>query len=55
MKVVDLEQLEFKKVADPYGLGNPGKMRAWWDEDLTGVRKKGALYEVHGAGKTFIG
>jgi hypothetical protein len=22
-------QLEFKKLADPYGLNNPGKMRAW--------------------------
>jgi hypothetical protein len=22
-------QLEFKKLVDPYGLNNPGKMRAW--------------------------
>lgn len=28
-KVVDLDQLEFKKIADPYGLMNPGKMKAW--------------------------
>lgn len=28
-KVTDLEQLQFKKLADPYGLMNPGKMKAW--------------------------
>jgi hypothetical protein len=28
-KQVDLEQLEFKKMADPYGLMNQGKMRSW--------------------------
>jgi FAD/FMN-containing dehydrogenase len=28
-KVIDLEQLEFKKIVDPYGLMNPGKMKAW--------------------------
>jgi FAD/FMN-containing dehydrogenase len=28
-KVIDPEQLEFKKLVDPYGLMNPGKMRAW--------------------------
>jgi FAD/FMN-containing dehydrogenase len=28
-KQVDFEQLEFKKMVDPYGLINPGKMRAW--------------------------
>jgi hypothetical protein len=22
-------QLEFKQLVDPYGLNNPGKMRAW--------------------------
>jgi FAD/FMN-containing dehydrogenase len=31
-KTIDLEQLEFKKTVDPYGLMNPGKMRAWWEE-----------------------
>lgn len=29
MKVVDVAQLEFKQKVDPYGLLNPGKMRAW--------------------------
>jgi FAD/FMN-containing dehydrogenase len=28
-KVIDIEQFEFKKIVDPYGLMNPGKMRAW--------------------------
>ncbi|MEB3337124.1 MAG: FAD-binding oxidoreductase [Leptolyngbyaceae bacterium] len=28
-KVVDPEQLKFKEMVDPYGLLNPGKMRAW--------------------------
>jgi FAD/FMN-containing dehydrogenase len=26
---IDPVQLEFKKIVDPYGLMNPGKMRAW--------------------------
>ncbi|XGV95874.1 MAG: FAD-binding oxidoreductase [Leptolyngbya sp. BL-A-14] len=29
MKTVDIEQLRFKEMVDPYGLLNPGKMRAW--------------------------
>jgi FAD/FMN-containing dehydrogenase len=29
MKTVNPEQLEFKEMVDPYGLMNPGKMRAW--------------------------
>lgn len=29
MKIVDLAQLQFKEKVDPYGLLNPGKMRAW--------------------------
>lgn len=29
MKVVNPEQLEFKREVDPYGLMNPGKMKAW--------------------------
>jgi FAD/FMN-containing dehydrogenase len=29
MKTVDIEQLKFKELVDPYGLLNPGKMRAW--------------------------
>ncbi|HBB32931.1 MAG TPA: FAD-linked oxidase [Cyanobacteria bacterium UBA8803] len=28
-KTIDLEQLQFKAKVDPYGLMNPGKMRAW--------------------------
>ncbi len=28
-KTVDIEQLRFKEKVDPYGLLNPGKMRAW--------------------------
>jgi FAD/FMN-containing dehydrogenase len=28
-KQIDLDQLEFKKLVDPYGLMNPGKMRGW--------------------------
>jgi len=29
MKTVNPEQLNFKKMVDPYGLMNPGKMKAW--------------------------
>jgi len=29
MKVVDAAQLAFKRQADPLGLLNPGKMKAW--------------------------
>ncbi|MFB8791262.1 MAG: FAD-binding oxidoreductase [Potamolinea sp.] len=29
MKTVDVEQLKFKEMVDPYGLMNPGKLRAW--------------------------
>jgi FAD/FMN-containing dehydrogenase len=29
MKTVNLDQLQFKEMVDPYGLLNPGKMRAW--------------------------
>lgn len=29
MKTVNVEQLKFKEQVDPYGLLNPGKMRAW--------------------------
>ncbi len=29
MKAVNHEQLAFKRLVDPYGLMNPGKMRAW--------------------------
>jgi FAD/FMN-containing dehydrogenase len=33
MKTVDLAQLHFKQMVDPYGLLNPGKMRAWLEHD----------------------
>ena len=29
MKQIDTAQIEFKKLADPYGLMNPGKTRGW--------------------------
>jgi hypothetical protein len=29
MKMVDLDQVRFKEMVDPYGLLNPGKMRGW--------------------------
>jgi FAD/FMN-containing dehydrogenase len=29
MKTVNPEQLKFKEMVDPYGLMNPGKMKAW--------------------------
>ncbi|AFY69553.1 FAD linked oxidase domain protein [Thalassoporum mexicanum PCC 7367] len=32
MKQVNREQLEFKQMVDPYGLMNPGKMRAWFEQ-----------------------
>jgi FAD/FMN-containing dehydrogenase len=36
MKQVDEAQLEFKRLADPLGLMNPGKVRAW-DERVLGI------------------
>ena len=33
MKNINLEQLQFKELVDPYGLLNPGKMRAWLERD----------------------
>jgi FAD/FMN-containing dehydrogenase len=33
MKMVDRAQLQFKEAVDPYGLLNPGKMRAWEERD----------------------
>jgi FAD/FMN-containing dehydrogenase len=32
MKVIDTAQIDFKKVADPHGLMNPGKTRGWLPE-----------------------
>ena len=36
MKTVDSAQLDFKKLADPLGLMNPGKVRGW-DEQVLGI------------------
>ncbi|WP_445247089.1 FAD-binding oxidoreductase [Microcoleus sp. OTE_8_concoct_300] len=33
MKSINVEQLQFKQLVDPYGLLNPGKMRAWLERD----------------------
>ena len=40
MKQVDEAQLAFKHLADPHGLMNPGKLRAW-DERVLGLQVKG--------------
>jgi hypothetical protein len=40
MKQVDEAQLAFKRLADPQGLMNPGKMRAW-EERVLGLRVEG--------------
>ncbi|MDY7020419.1 MAG: FAD-binding oxidoreductase [Cyanobacteriota bacterium] len=32
MKTINVEQLKFKQQVDPYGLLNPGKMRAWFEQ-----------------------
>jgi hypothetical protein len=29
MKTIDSAQIDFKRIADPYGLMNPGKTRGW--------------------------
>lgn len=31
MKTIDEAQLAFKRLVDPFGLMNPGKMRGWWE------------------------
>lgn len=31
MKTIDEDQLSFKRIVDPHGLMNPGKMRGWWE------------------------
>ena len=33
MKSINVEQLQFKELVDPYGSLNPGKMRAWLERD----------------------
>ena len=33
MKSINVEQLQFKELVDPWGLLNPGKMRAWLERD----------------------
>ena len=35
MKAIDTAQIEFKKIADPHGLMNPGKTRGWLPEYAT--------------------
>jgi len=30
-KTVDVAQVKFKEMVDPYGLMNPGKMRGWME------------------------
>ena len=32
MKTIDMAQIDFKKIADPHGLMNPGKTRGWLPE-----------------------
>jgi hypothetical protein len=47
MKRVDQDQLDFKRLADPKGLLNPGKMAAWDDPDWTPETAKTVhLYET---------
>jgi FAD/FMN-containing dehydrogenase len=29
MKTIDAAQIDFKRIADPHGLMNPGKTRGW--------------------------
>ena len=43
MKRVDEEQLDFKRLTDPKGLLNPGKMAAWNNPDW----KPGRPHQVH--------
>ena len=40
-KVMDPEQLQFKEMVDPYGLLNPGKIRAWEGRSLPGISPSG--------------
>ncbi|MDP3418770.1 MAG: hypothetical protein Q8S40_22555, partial [Falsiroseomonas sp.] len=41
MKRIDSGQLDFKRVADPLGLLNPGKMIAWDDPEWSSDRPQG--------------
>jgi len=40
MKQVDEEQLEFKRLADPHGLMNPGKTRGWTERVLGAAHRE---------------
>jgi FAD/FMN-containing dehydrogenase len=36
-KRVDAPQAEFKRIADPYGLMNPGKLKEWKAQQLRAI------------------
>ncbi|QBY02758.1 FAD-binding oxidoreductase [Rhodophyticola sp. CCM32] len=52
MKAPDLDQLEFKRRADPKGLLNPGKMIAWEDPDWVPQDGRSYLFGTVGGGRT---
>jgi FAD binding domain len=41
MKTIDSVQIDFKKIADPHGLMNPGKTEGWHSEMVVGLTKSG--------------
>jgi hypothetical protein len=38
MKTIDSVQIDFKKIADPHGLMNPGKTEGWHSEMASASR-----------------